>query len=142
MKDKLYELILSIAFKIEGKNLADRISLVNDFLRGFRKKLENVQIREGDLFIRVAMVDEFNSDLIGPSGLLCSHRIRFTISDSDEGWSDRKNNKTFPLIAKTLRDFEYKNEAQDLEAKVGRFALQGERKTGFWPAEKMPTIGT
>ena len=141
MGEKLYELIMSIAFKIEGKNLGERISQVNDFLRKFREILENVQIREGDLFIRAAIVDEFNSDLIRPNALLCSQQIRWTITDAEEGWSDRKNNMVFPLIAKTLKALEHRNDVQDLDLKVERFALQGARKTGLWPTEKIPTIG-
>lgn len=142
MKDRLYELIMNVCFKIVGRNLTGRIPQVNDFLQGFRRKIEAMEIREGNLFIRTAMVDEFNSSIQNSSAILCSHRIRWTISDSEDGWAERKNNKIYPLIAENLGALEHTDKAQDLVAKVERFALQGERKTGIWPAEKMPTIST
>jgi len=141
MKRKLYEKIISISFTVKGKNLAERISQVNEFLREFRRKLENVEIKKNDLFIRVDTIDEFASDLIGQNLLLCSFQMKWTITDNDEGWAERSNNKIFPLISETIFAIEHVVETQDLVVNMENFALQSEAKTGRWPKEKIPMVG-
>ena len=141
MKRKLYEKIISISFTVKGKNLAERISQVNEFLREFRRKLENVQIRDNDLFIRVDTIDEFASDLIGQNLLLCSFQTKWMVTDNEEGWAERSNNHIFPIISETIFAIEHVDETQDLIVNMENFVIQGEPKTGRWPKERIPTVG-
>lgn len=148
MKQKMYERSMGVCFSIAGNfNQKDKgcIEHTNDFLRQFRKKLEAFEVREGDIFIRVnhGMVDNFTRELLSPTLLLCSHSIKFTITDNEVGWADRANSYINPLLAEKLRALSFDNGQRDeksLSVKVEALKFVGQPKVGRWPQERVLTI--
>jgi hypothetical protein len=142
MESKSYEEIVHICYEIRGKNFSTRDrsckERVNAFLRKFRRELEKIKIEDGDLKIWVTVVDEFVSELLDTTKILCSHQLRFTIVDGP-GWAKNKNEKVRPMIHRRLRDMYMWNElkyAERLEIQVVDSCFQGSYRSGKWPEER------
>jgi hypothetical protein len=140
-----YEEIVFVCFRISGKYFDKRepkcIMRVNAFLRQFRQKIEEVRIEKGELKGWVIRADEFISELIDSTEILCSLQVRFQCVDG-ENWALNRNNLIRPLIHQTLKSLSLWNNlkyGERLEATVLDVNFQGSPRRGRWP-ERRPIV--
>lgn len=132
---KSHEFLMFICFEVRGNNLDSR--QVNPLLRKFRKQLEDYRLEEDGMKAWPVRVDEFNSELINDTWLLCSHNIRWSISNPTGFSYDR-------IQVRMLRDM-LKQKLVDKEISISiqmRNAFyNGCQREGRWPRESLAGIG-
>ena len=136
-----YELIQHISFSCRGKNLTPE--KCNPLLRQFRRQLESYELREGELFARPAVVDEFQGELVDSTWVLASQQIKWDISDSKEGWASRANNFIRQRLSKDMMGMKLDNGekyTKRITITVEQAVFQGEPKVGRWVKEKFSVI--
>ena len=74
---KSREFLMFVCFEVRGTNLDGQ--QVNPLLRSFRKQLENFRLKEGEMKAWPIRVDEFQSELIDSTCVLCSQNIHWNI---------------------------------------------------------------
>ena len=146
METKSYEQIMSICFKLTGKNFDGRdkscVARINEFLRKFRRLVEATKVEKGDLKAWPVTVDEQVFELLDTSTLLGSFQIKWNIVDG-ENWASNLNERVRPLIHNALRKMHLWNEQKygdRLEIFVLDTAFQGSPRTGRWPKSEPMVI--
>ncbi|MCK4814785.1 hypothetical protein KA005_03370, partial [bacterium] len=132
---KSHEFLMFVCFEVRGNNLDSR--QVNPLLRKFRTQLKDYRLEEDGMKAWPVRVDEFASELVHPSWLLCSQQILWNIYNPVGFSYDR-------IQARMLNDV-LKQRLEDKEISVSiqmRNAFyNGSLRQGRWPRESLAGIG-
>lgn len=126
---KSREFLMFVCFEVRGTNLDGQ--QVNPLLRSFRKQLENFRLKEGEMKAWPIRVDEFQSELIDSTCVLCSQNIRWNIYNPTGFSYDR-------IQVKLLRDIltqGLKDEEASITIRMTDALYQGSHRHGRWPKE-------
>lgn len=132
MLTESYELLMFICFEVRGKNLDARE--INPLLQRFRQQLERYKFEEREILAWPMRVDEFNSELVDSTWLLCSQQIRWTVyNPKGRSHSDIEVQLLNGMLSQKLED-------KKVSIQMSKAIFSGNAKIGRWPEERLAVV--